>query len=60
MSCSMMLQSHALFLCVGCCCRSRLGCQVVASKELDGLRVRIPAATRNFYVSEQQQQQQQQ
>lgn len=29
---------------------SRLGCQVVASKELDGLRVKIPAATRNFYV----------
>jgi ferredoxin len=29
---------------------SRLGCQVLASKELDGLRVRLPAATRNFYV----------
>ncbi|KAF8058837.1 MFDX1 [Scenedesmus sp. PABB004] len=29
---------------------SRLGCQVIAAKELDGLRVRIPAATRNFYV----------
>ncbi|KAF6258468.1 putative adrenodoxin [Scenedesmus sp. NREL 46B-D3] len=29
---------------------SRLGCQVVATKELDGLRVKIPSATRNFYV----------
>eukprot|EP00879_Flechtneria_rotunda_P023544 GHRR01024907.1.p1 GENE.GHRR01024907.1~~GHRR01024907.1.p1 ORF type:complete len:186 (+),score=52.32 GHRR01024907.1:519-1076(+) len=29
---------------------SRLGCQLIATKELDGLRVRIPAATRNFYV----------
>lgn len=39
--------------------RSRLGCQVIATKELDGLRVKIPSATRNFYVSEEQQQQQQ-
>lgn len=29
---------------------SRLGCQVIATKELDGLRVKIPSATRNFYV----------
>eukprot|EP00877_Chromochloris_zofingiensis_P001953 jgi/Chrzof1/11759/Cz06g08190.t1 len=29
---------------------SRLGCQVIAAKELDGLRVRLPSATRNFYV----------
>lgn len=29
---------------------SRLGCQVVVTKELDGLKVRVPAATRNFYV----------
>ncbi|KAF5832066.1 2Fe-2S ferredoxin-type domain-containing protein [Dunaliella salina] len=29
---------------------SRLGCQIIAAKELDGLRVRIPSATRNFYV----------
>ena len=29
---------------------SRLGCQVVAKKELDGLAVRIPGATRNFAV----------
>lgn len=29
---------------------SRLGCQVVAAKELDGLRARIPSATRNMAV----------
>jgi ferredoxin len=29
---------------------SRLGCQVVAAKELEGLTVRIPGATRNFAV----------
>ncbi|GIL45332.1 hypothetical protein Vafri_2594 [Volvox africanus] len=29
---------------------SRLGCQVIVTKELDGARVRIPAASRNFYV----------
>ncbi len=30
--------------------RSRLGCQVIASKDIDGIRVRIPGATRNFAV----------
>jgi hypothetical protein len=30
--------------------RSRLGCQVIAAKQLDGMRVRIPGATRNFAV----------
>ncbi|KAL5544295.1 hypothetical protein UlMin_008079 [Ulmus minor] len=29
---------------------SRLGCQVIARPELDGLRVALPAATRNFAV----------
>lgn len=29
---------------------SRLGCQVIGKQELDGLRVRIPSATRNFAV----------
>eukprot|EP00238_Polyblepharides_amylifera_P003451 CAMPEP_0196572282 /NCGR_PEP_ID=MMETSP1081-20130531/2366_1 /TAXON_ID=36882 /ORGANISM="Pyramimonas amylifera, Strain CCMP720" /LENGTH=164 /DNA_ID=CAMNT_0041889555 /DNA_START=269 /DNA_END=763 /DNA_ORIENTATION=+ len=29
---------------------SRLGCQVIATKELDGLRVMLPSATRNFAV----------
>ncbi|KAK3221132.1 hypothetical protein Dsin_015102 [Dipteronia sinensis] len=30
---------------------SRLGCQIVAKPELDGIRVAIPAATRNFALS---------
>ncbi|KAG6434328.1 hypothetical protein SASPL_105953 [Salvia splendens] len=29
---------------------SRLGCQIIAKPELDGLRLAIPAATRNFAV----------
>ncbi|VDM01757.1 unnamed protein product, partial [Schistocephalus solidus] len=29
---------------------SRLGCQIILSKELDGLEVELPPATRNFYV----------
>mmetsp|Transcript_37091 Transcript_37091/g.73841 ORF Transcript_37091/g.73841 Transcript_37091/m.73841 type:complete len:152 (-) Transcript_37091:88-543(-) len=29
---------------------SRLGCQVIVSKELDGITVKLPKATRNFYV----------
>lgn len=31
-------------------CRSRLGCQVKLSPELDGIRVTIPSATRNMAV----------
>jgi len=27
---------------------SRLGCQIIAAKDLDGLRVRMPSATRNL------------
>ncbi|RKP10182.1 2Fe-2S ferredoxin-type domain-containing protein, partial [Thamnocephalis sphaerospora] len=29
---------------------SRLGCQVIMSKDLDGIRVRLPSATRNMAV----------
>ncbi len=29
---------------------SRLGCQIILTKELDGVVIRLPAATRNFYV----------
>ncbi|CAA7046997.1 unnamed protein product [Microthlaspi erraticum] len=32
------------------CCKSRLGCQVIARPELDGVRLAIPSATRNFAV----------
>lgn len=29
---------------------SRLGCQIVLTKDLDGIELTLPAATRNFYV----------
>ncbi|XP_019871039.2 adrenodoxin-like protein 1, mitochondrial [Aethina tumida] len=29
---------------------SRLGCQIILKKELEGLEVQLPKATRNFYV----------
>lgn len=29
---------------------SRLGCQIILNKELEGLEVALPKATRNFYV----------
>src|ERR1700712_2730490 len=31
---------------------SRLGCQIVMSKKLDGLRVRLPSMTRNMQASD--------
>lgn len=31
-------------------CRSRLGCQVKLTKELDGMIATLPSATRNMYV----------
>jgi ferredoxin len=29
---------------------SRLGCQVVVTKDMEGITVKLPKATRNFYV----------
>jgi ferredoxin-2, mitochondrial len=29
---------------------SRLGCQIILNKELEGLKLQLPKATRNFYV----------
>lgn len=29
---------------------SRLGCQIILNKDLDGIRLQLPKATRNFYV----------
>lgn len=29
---------------------SRLGCQIIVTKEMDGMEVEMPKATRNFYV----------
>ncbi|KAL4857527.1 Adrenodoxin-like protein 2 [Chlorella vulgaris] len=43
-------ENDMLDLAFGLTDTSRLGCQVVASKELDGLVVRIPGATRNMAV----------
>jgi ferredoxin len=43
-------ENDMLDLAFGLTATSRLGCQVKAAKELDGLRVRVPAATRNFAV----------
>ncbi len=31
---------------------SRLGCQITMTKELDGLRVRLPSMTRNLQASD--------
>jgi len=31
---------------------SRLGCQIVMTKELDGLRVKLPSMTRNLQASD--------
>jgi ferredoxin len=43
-------ENDMLDLAFGLTDTSRLGCQVKATKDLDGLRVRIPSATRNFAV----------
>lgn len=29
---------------------SRLSCQIILNKELDGIVVKLPQATRNFYI----------
>jgi ferredoxin len=29
---------------------SRLGCQIVVRQDMDGVELRLPSATRNFYV----------
>ncbi|KAL4451271.1 hypothetical protein ABPG77_009343 [Micractinium sp. CCAP 211/92] len=43
-------ENDMLDLAFGLTDTSRLGCQIVATKELDGLVVRIPSATRNMAV----------
>lgn len=43
-------ENDMLDLAFGLTDTSRLGCQVLMSKELDGIRVRIPSATRNMAV----------
>lgn len=43
-------ENDMLDLAFGLTDTSRLGCQVQVTKDLDGLKVRLPAATRNMYV----------
>mmetsp|Transcript_35370 Transcript_35370/g.67656 ORF Transcript_35370/g.67656 Transcript_35370/m.67656 type:complete len:170 (-) Transcript_35370:187-696(-) len=43
-------EADMLDLAFGLTQTSRLGCQVICSKDLEGLRVALPSATRNFAV----------
>lgn len=43
-------EEDMLDLAFGLTCTSRLGCQIIMTEELDGLTVRLPAATRNMLV----------
>ena len=43
-------EEDMLDLAFGLTLTSRLGCQIVLTPKLEGLRVQLPAATRNFYV----------
>jgi ferredoxin len=43
-------ENDMLDLAFGLTATSRLGCQVIAKPELDGVRLAIPSATRNFAV----------
>jgi len=43
-------EEDMLDLAFGLTATSRLGCQIIMSKELDGLVVTLPAATRNMQV----------
>lgn len=49
--CSISLKLSLLVLDLSnCLFRSRLGCQIEAKPELDGIRLALPVATRNFAV----------
>lgn len=43
-------EEDMLDLAFGLTCTSRLGCQIIMTEELDGLTVKLPAATRNMLV----------
>uniref|UniRef100_A0A7S1CBW9 2Fe-2S ferredoxin-type domain-containing protein n=1 Tax=Bicosoecida sp. CB-2014 TaxID=1486930 RepID=A0A7S1CBW9_9STRA len=43
-------EDDLLDMAFGLTATSRLGCQVKLTRDLDGMRVQLPAATRNFYV----------
>ena len=44
------IRSVAVRLITELCARSRLGCQVLVQEEMEGMKVVLPKATRNFYV----------
>ena len=43
-------EEDMLDLAFGLTATSRLGCQIIITEELDGLTVRLPAATRNMLL----------
>ena len=43
-------EEDMLDLAFGLTATSRLGCQIILTKELDGMRVKLPSATRNINV----------
>lgn len=43
-------EEDMLDLAFGLTCTSRLGCQIIMTEELEGLTVKLPAATRNMLV----------
>ena len=43
-------EEDMLDLAAGLTVTSRLGCQIVLDESHDGMLVKLPAATRNFYV----------
>jgi ferredoxin len=43
-------EEDMLDLATGLTTSSRLGCQIILSKELDGMEVTLPSHSRNFYV----------
>ena len=43
-------EEDMLDLAFGLTSTSRLGCQIIMTEELDGLTVRLPAATRNMLL----------
>ncbi|KAJ2081381.1 mitochondrial matrix iron-sulfur protein [Coemansia sp. RSA 988] len=43
-------ENDMLDLAFGLTDTSRLGCQVMLSPEMEGMRIKLPSATRNFYV----------
>ena len=43
-------EEDMLDMAVGLTSQSRLGCQIILSKKLDGMEVTLPQHSRNFYV----------